>query len=309
MKELLNQHGTLLIDEPLSKHTTFRIGGSAKYFIYPKNEISLLRIIEICKKYNKEYKVIGKGSNLLCSDDDFDGVVICLDKNFTDYNFEDDGLCYVQAGMSLVFLANESAKSSLSGLEFASGIPATVGGAVYMNAGAYKRNMSDIINRVYVLKDDHIVWMDNKECDFSYRHSVFQLHPEWIILGCELQLEKGDADEIRDLIDARRKRRMDSQPLNKPSAGSVFRNPSEAPAWKLVEDSGLRGKQIGGARVSDKHANFIVNEGGAKATDVGSLVELIQETIKARYGIELKMEVEKFNWKSLRTTKQNKESQ
>lgn len=296
IEEKLRSHGDLEIDVPLSKHTTFRIGGKCKYFIYPKNEMSLLRIIELCKENNVAYRVFGKGSNLLCSDEDYDGVIICLDRYFNEIQIENDGHIYAQAGVSLILLAHEAMKASLSGLEFASGIPATLGGAIYMNAGAYKSNMANIIQKVYVLKDDSCVWMNVNELDYSYRHSIFHENRDWIILGADIKLEQGVQSEIKALMDSRRGRRMSSQPLNKPSAGSIFRNPETYPAWQLIEEIGYRGKQLGGAKVSEKHANFIVNEDNAKAVDVDNLVKEIQEEVRKKYQIEMKMEVEKFNW-------------
>lgn len=296
IEEKLKAHGDLEINVPLSKHTTFRIGGNCKYFVYPKNEMSLLRIIELCKENKIEYRVFGKGSNLLCSDADYDGVIICLDRYFNEFQMEEDGHIYAQAGVSLILLAHEAMKASLSGFEFASGIPATLGGAVYMNAGAYKSNMANIIEKVYVLKDDSCVWMDVDKLEYAYRHSIFHEHRDWIILGASIRLNKGNQSDIRALMDSRRARRIASQPLNKPCAGSVFRNPDEYPAWQLIEEIGYRGKMIGGAKVSDKHANFIVNENNAKAIDVYKLVVAIQEEVQKKYQIEMKMEVEKFNW-------------
>ncbi|NBK96988.1 MAG: UDP-N-acetylmuramate dehydrogenase [Erysipelotrichia bacterium] len=296
MEEKLQSHGDLEINVPLSKHTTFRIGGICKYFVYPKNEMSLLRIIELCKENKLAYRVFGKGSNLLCSDDYYDGVILCLDRYFNEIQIEEDGQIFAQAGVSLIYLAHEAMKASLSGLEFASGIPATLGGALYMNAGAYKSNMADIVKKVYVLKDDSCVWIDVDELAYAYRSSIFHHHRDWIILGARLQLKKGEQSEIKALMDSRRERRLASQPLNKPSAGSVFRNPQTYPAWQLIEEIGYRGKQIGGAKVSDKHANFIVNEDHAKASDVDALVKAIQKEVHEKYQIEMKMEVEKFNW-------------
>lgn len=296
IEELLETHGDLELDAPLSKHTTYRIGGRAKYLIYPKSELSLVRIVEVCKAQGLPYKVFGKGSNLLCSDNYYEGVVICLDRYFTDFNFEEDGTCIAQAGVSLIMLSNGAMKESLSGLEFASGIPATVGGAVVMNAGAYRSDMSAIVERVYVLRDNECVWIEKSDLDYGYRHSLFLNHPDWVVLGVEIKLHDGDQKEIRDLIDSRRQRRKDSQPLEKPSAGSVFRNPNDAQAWELIDKCGLRGKSIGGAKVSEKHANFIVNEGDATAEDIDQLVLLVQNAVFEKYGVHLKMEVEKFNW-------------
>lgn len=194
-------------------------------------------------------------------------------------------------------LAHEAMKNSFSGLEFASGIPGTLGGAVFMNAGAYKSDISQILKEVYVLKDRSIVVMRAEELEYAYRHSIFQSHRDWIILGARLQLEKGDQKEIRDLMDSRRKRRMSSQPLDKPCAGSMFRNPKDYQAWQLIEEIGMRGTRIGGAMVSEKHANFIVNEDNARAEDVIQLVEVIQKEVRKRFGVELITEVERFNWK------------
>lgn len=299
--EILEKNGDLELDAPLSKHTTYQIGGKAKYLVYPKNEISLMRIVALCKQENLPFKVFGKGSNLLCSDNDYDGVVICLDRYFNEFNMEEDGTCLAQAGVSIILLAHQAMQNSLSGLEFASGIPATLGGVVAMNAGAYKSNISQIIKRVYTLINDECVWLEKDMLDFAYRHSIFQQHPDWIILGVELKLQPGDQKEIRELVDARRQRRRESQPLEKPCAGSVFRNPKDFQAWELIEGCGLRGRQIGGARVSEKHANFIVNEGNATAKDIDQLVLLVQNTVFEKYGVHLKMEVEKFNWDDTKT--------
>lgn len=293
----LQTYGDVECNEPLKKHTTFRIGGEARYFIYPKNEICLMRILEILKEEQIAHKIFGKGSNILCGDDFYDGAVICLDRYFTDFYFEADGICVAQAGCSIILLAHEAMKQSLSGLEFASGIPGTLGGAIFMNAGAYRSDISMLLQSVFVLKDGRCEWIDVQELDYSYRHSKFQTQRDWIILGARLQLKKGDQKEIRDLMDARRKRRMETQPLNKPCAGSMFRNPENAQAWELIEKIGYRGKRIGGAMVSDKHANFIVNEEDASAKDIIALVSEIQQRIKQEFDIDLRTEVERFNWK------------
>lgn len=292
----LEQFGDVLVNEPLLQHTTLKVGGKAKYFVYPKNEVHLMSLLNFIKEYELDYKIIGKGSNLLASDDDYDGVVICLDRYFDEVVFEKN---YVSAyaGGSIIYLAYEAMKRGLSGLEFASGIPGTIGGAVYMNAGAYKCEIKDILDAVWVLKDNECVWMKADECEFAYRTSIFKKHPDWIILAVRFHLTEKDPQEIKDIMDSRRARRMASQPLDKPSAGSVFKNPDDHPAWHYIEESGLRGKRINGAMVSCKHANFIVNEDHAKAQDILDLIELIQCTVKEKFGIELKTEVECFNWK------------
>ena len=280
---------------PLSKMTTLRIGGVARYVVYPENTLSLQGVMNKLNQNHIPYKVIGKGSNLLCSDEPFDGVIIRLDRYLCNAYFDNEHLV-AEAGCSIIALSYEAMKNELSGLEFASGIPGTVGGVTFMNAGAYKSSMADVIDSVSVYRDGKIEWIQNADCGFSYRTSIFQKHPDWIILAVKMTLQKGDQKEIRELMDSRRERRMNSQPLDKHSAGSIFRNPEEIPAWKLIEGAGFRGKRIGDAVVSEKHVNFIVNENHASAKDFITLVTDVQKAVKDKYDIDLYMEVEKFNW-------------
>lgn len=281
---------------PLSKMTTLRIGGVARYVVYPENTLSLQGVMNKLNQYHIPYKVIGKGSNLLCSDEPFDGVIIRLDRYLCNAYFDNEHLV-AEAGCSIIALSYEAMKNELSGLEFASGIPGTVGGVTFMNAGAYKSSMADVIDSVSVYRDGKIEWIQNADCGFSYRTSIFQKHPDWIILAVKMTLKKGDQKEIRELMDSRRERRMNSQPLDKHSAGSIFRNPEEIPAWKLIKGAGFRGKRIGDAVVSEKHVNFIVNENHASAKDFITLVTDVQKAVKDKYDIDLYMEVEKFNWR------------
>ena len=281
-------------DGPLSTMTTLRIGGPARYVVYPDSMVALDALMRLLKKDSIPYKVIGKGSNLLCSDNVFEGVVIRLDK-FDDFYFLGNDLI-AQAGCSIIALSYQAMKQGLSGLEFASGIPASVGGVTFMNAGAYKRSMSDVIDSVFVYRDEKFEWMRNEECEFTYRHSIFHSHPDWLIIAVRIHLETAPVTEIRDLMESRRKRRMDSQPLDKPSAGSVFQNPEEMPAWQLIDGIGYRGYRIGGAMVSEKHVNFIVNEDHATAQDFLTLVNQIKRLVEEQYHIRLHMEVERFNW-------------
>ncbi len=280
---------------PLSKMTTLRIGGVARYVVYPENTLSLQGVMNKLNQNHIPYKVIGKGSNLLCSDEPYDGVIIRLDRHLCNAYFDNEHLV-AEAGCSIIALSYEAMKNELSGLEFASGIPGTVGGVTFMNAGAYKSSMADVIDSVSVYHDGKIEWIQNADCGFSYRTSIFQKHPDWIILAVKMTLQKGDQKEIRELMDSRRERRMNSQPLDKHSAGSIFRNPEEIPAWKLIEGAGFRGKRIGDAVVSEKHVNFIVNENHASAKDFITLVTDVQKAVKDKYDIDLYMEVEKFNW-------------
>ena len=281
---------------PLSKMTTLRIGGVARYVVYPENTLSLQGVMNKFNQNHIPYKVIGKGSNLLCSDEPFDGVIIRLDRYLCNAYFDNEHLV-AEAGCSIIALSYEAMKNELSGLEFANGIPGTVGGVTFMNAGAYKSSMADVIDSVSVYRDGKIEWIQNADCGFSYRTSIFQKHPDWIILAVKMTLQKGDQKEIRELMDSRRERRMNSQPLDKHSAGSIFRNPEEIPAWKLIEGAGFRGKRIGDAVVSEKHVNFIVNENHASAKDFITLVTDVQKAVKDKYDIDLYMEVEKFNWR------------
>lgn len=297
VQEKLAVYGRVLCNESMKKHTTYRIGGTVDYFIYPKNELALTRILQILQEENIPYHVLGRGSNILCSDAHFHGAIINLDRTLNDFFFEEDGVLLAQAGCSIINLSVEAMKRSMSGLEFASGIPGSIGGALYMNAGAYKANIASLLKGVYVWKNGCTEWMNPKDLDYDYRHSIFQKHKDWLILGACFQLNKGDRKEIEASMDSRRQRRMDAQPLNMPCAGSVFRNPESIPAWKLIEQLGLRGYEIGGAQVSLKHANFIVNKNGeAKAKDVLDLISLIQTKAKEEYGIDLITEVEHLVW-------------
>ncbi len=292
--EELSAISTTERDVPLKKMTTLRVGGEAAYVVYPENEMSLDAVMRIIRKNSIPFKVIGKGSNLLCGDGRYEGVIIRLDRHFTDFFFDGEYVT-VQAGCSIIALAQEAAKRGLSGLEFASGIPATVGGTVFMNAGAYKASMSDIVEEVFVYRDGSLCWMEKNSFEYAYRTSIFQKHPDWIITAVRMKLQKGDPDEIRQLMENRRERRFATQPLNYPSCGSVFRNPEGMNSWKLIDEIGYRGHVHGGACVSQKHPNFIVNLGNATARDYLELVEEIQQKIKDQFGITLKTEMEKFN--------------
>ena len=286
----------VLENEPMSKHTTYRVGGKARYFVYPKNEVALMRVLQLAKTHQVETKVVGKGSNLLVSDDDFDGIIISLDRYFNEVMF-DGNTVSAYAGQSIIYVAYEAMKRGLSGLEFASGIPGTVGGACYMNAGAYKSELKDVIDAVWVLKDNKCVWMDPSECEFGYRMSIFKKQPEWIVLAVRFNLTPKDPIEIKEVMDNRRQRRLDTQPLDKPNAGSVFKNPEGNFAWKLIDECELRGKSVNGAKVSEKHSNFIINDNQATAQDILDLIELIQDTVYEKCQVSLKTEVECFNWK------------
>lgn len=295
--ERLETYAQVRTDELMSKHTTYHVGGRVDYYIYPMNFTALMCILHILDEERIPFFTMGRGSNVLFGDTPFHGAIINLDRTLNEFYIEPNGLMTAQAGCSIINLSVEALKKNLSGLEWASGIPGSVGGALYMNAGAYKSDMSKIVREICVLKDNSICWMTNEEADFSYRHSIFQKQKNWIIMACRIQLAAGNRDSIRNLMNSRRERRMSTQPLDKPCAGSVFRNPKEMPAWKLIDDMGLRGYQIGGAKISEKHSNFIVNENNtATASDVRQLIQLIREQAMEKYGIRLITEVEQLNW-------------
>ena len=287
--------GKIIVDEPLKKYNTYKIGGNAKYIIYPKNEEKLIILLKYIKENNIKYKVIGKGSNLIFSSKPYDGVIIKLDE-FNNLDIEDT-IVTVGAGYSIMKLAIEMTKKGLSGLEFATGIPGSVGGAVFMNAGAYNSDMGYIVSEVKVIDPNfNIVTLYNSDLDFHYRTSFLQKNPEYICIEAKLVLKHGDRKEMIEIIEDRKQRRLLTQPLEFPSAGSVFRNPDIAPAGKLIEDAGLKGKTIGGAMISKKHANFIINTGGATGEDIYNLINLVKNEIKKKTGVELKQEQEFVNW-------------
>ena len=288
--------GLLLENEPLSKHTTFRVGGPARCLVIPNSKQSLVETMKLINKYELPFKVIGRGSNLLPSDRLFEGIIVKCDKGLD--HVEIDGTqVTVGAGVSTILLANKVAKCELAGLEFISGVPGSVGGAIYMNAGAYNREIQDVLVKALILDEaGELKWLTVEEMGFSYRQSILQTHKNWIVVEAVLQLEKGSYEEIMELMKARNVRRIESQPTNLPSAGSTFRNPLPHYSWQLIEKSGLRGVRIGGAEVSQKHCNFIVNVGGATATDIYELIQHVQAVVFEKHGIQLHPEVEMFNW-------------
>ena len=290
-----NNIGKYLENESLSKHTTYRVGGKAKVFVYPKNVEKLILLLKKLRKDNIKYKILGNGSNTLFSDKEYDGVIINLD-SFDRVTYFRSSV-RAEAGVNLMKLSNQVVKKGYSGLEFATGIPGTIGGAIYMNAGAYKSDMGYVTRSIKVLTPKlEVITMTNKELDFHYRSSFLQKHKDYICLEATIQLRKSDKNMLQEIVDDRRKRRMESQPLEYPSAGSVFRNPEDMFAGKLIEDLGFKGYSIGGAKVSEKHANFIINYNNAKGEDIKKLIELLKEKVKEEYNVELKCEQEFVNW-------------
>ena len=286
----MNGQFGLEIDNALTKdYTTYKLSGTIKKIIFPDSICQLLKLLEYLKINQIKYMVAGFGSNLVFIKD-YDGVVIKLDK-LNELKI-DGNLVTVGAGYNLMKLSIKTAKLGLSGLEFASGIPATVGGAIYMNAGAYKSDMSEIVKEITVIDDNlELKKITNKELNFGYRTSLLK-EKKYICVSAMLELQPGDKDEILKLIKERKERRLKSQPLEFPSAGSVFRNPEGDYAGRLIEELGFKGKKVGDAMVSEKHANFIVNVGNASGEDVKKLIIEIQNKVKEVYGIKLIVEQE-----------------
>lgn len=293
IEEFLKEHGEYYSDKCFKDLTTIKMGGGIKHYCLPNSVNDLKDIITYLRERKIDYKIIGNGSNLICGSSFYDGVVICL-KKLNNFELSNTSL-YVEAGVMVPFLANVLAKQGLSGLEFAGGIPGNIGGLIYMNAGAYKCSIGDVIEKVLVLKNDELVWMNNDELEFSYRHSLFQEHPHWVIVAAYLKLENKDSEEIFALMNDRLNRRKNTQPLDMPSAGSCFRNPEGTFAWKLIDELGYRGYKKNGVTVSNKHSNFIVNEQDGTAEDYLAIAYDIIDKVKKQYNIKLVMEVEKFN--------------
>lgn len=277
--------------EPMSRHTTFKIGGKADAYIKVTSLANLRKILVECKKNNEDFILLGNGSNVLVSDEGIRGTVIRLDGDFRFISLIDETTIYCGAGASLAYLCKFALKCGLTGLEFAWGIPGTVGGAVYMNAGAYDGEMKSIVHSVsHITKDGDIGRIEKENLDFGYRTSVYRKN-NYIITGVAVKLKKGDPQEIQEKMDDFMSRRTSKQPLEFPSAGSVFKRPKGNFAGALIEECGLKGKSVGGAQVSEKHAGFIVNKSNATACDVKNLVKEIQDTVLKETGYNLECEL------------------
>jgi len=281
---MINKYGKVLENQNIKDYTTYKLFGKIKTIIYPNNIEDLIELLKHLKKEKTKYLVIGNGSNLILKKD-YNGVIIKLDK-FDQLEINDD-IVTVGAGYSLMKLALKTANLGLSGLEFASGIPGTIGGALYMNAGAYNSSMSDIILETQVLDENlNIITLTNQQLNFGYRYSILK-QKDYICLNAKMKLKKRNKEEILNIIKTRKEKRLQSQPLEFPSAGSVFRNPEGMYAGKLIEDLGLKGENIGDAYISEKHANFIINKGNASGEDIDKLITLIKKQVKEEYDIEL----------------------
>lgn len=291
-KELLNilEEDSIKIDEPMKKHITFRVGGPADFLVKPKTEEQLSDIIKFANKENIPYLIIGNGSNLLVKDGGIRGIVIELSDNFNDYEI-DGKIIKAQSGVLLSILGRNALKNSLTGLEFAAGIPGTLGGALAMNAGAYGGEMKDVVKSVRLMDTQgNVVEFSNEQMEFEYRKSILS-RTDYIVLSAVMELQEGNYDEIKNTMADFANKRTTKQPLNFPSAGSTFKRPEGYFAAKLIDDCGLRGLTLRGAQVSDKHCGFVINMDQADAKSILDLMFVVKSTVNAKFGIMLEEEV------------------
>lgn len=282
--------GALLTEELLGNHTTFRVGGKADAFLSVQNEEQIKNAIKVCEKYSVPFFILGNGSNLLVSDEGYRGLVIAIGNDMAEVSIEGNSVT-AQAGALLGSVSQAAAKSGLSGMEFASGIPGTIGGAIVMNAGAYDGEMKNIVTQVRVLtKEGEILTLSGEELEFGYRMSRVK-REKLIVLSVTMLLEKKEQSAIYEKMNDFAKRRREKQPLEYPSAGSTFKRPEGMFAGKLIMDAGLRGYAVGDAQVSEKHCGFVINRGNATAKEVQTVIEDVQKKVKETFNVELETEV------------------
>ncbi|MBQ6408644.1 MAG: UDP-N-acetylmuramate dehydrogenase [Butyrivibrio sp.] len=280
----------ILINELMSRHTTFRTGGPASLFIRPRTTEEIKGVLKLLKRSEVDFFILGNGSNLLVSDKGYDGVIISL-ANFDDIKIEDETKVIAQAGAMNSAIASLARDNSLTGFEFAAGIPGTIGGAMIMNAGAYGGEMKDITAKVTVLSSDgEVIKLDGQAMKFGYRTSAIK-GKKFVVLSVLLELQKGNKDEIAGKMQELALKRKDKQPLEFPSAGSTFKRPEGYFAGKLIEDSGLRGFSVGGAAVSEKHCGFVINKGNATSSDIYNLIKHVQDKVYEDFSVKLEPEV------------------
>ena len=282
----------ILIDEPMSRHTSFKVGGPADIMFLPSSAGEIISVLNLCKSNDIPFTVIGNGSNLLVSDKGIRGVVIKIGKNMSSVALQSENVIYAQSGASLAMVASVALNNNLAGFEFASGIPGTVGGAMLMNAGAYGGEIKDVaVAGEFLTFDGEIIKLEGDTQGFGYRKSAYEVL-DGIVLGAWFKLEKVDSNiGIKELMADLNKRRKDKQPLEYGSAGSTFKRPEGMFAGKLIEDCGLKGYTVGGASVSEKHAGFVINTGGATCDDVLSVIRHVRKTVSEKFGVVLELEV------------------
>lgn len=287
-------------DELMSKHTTMKIGGPCDILVMPESIDDIQKTIQYAIKNNIQWLVLGNGSNTLVSDEGIRGIVIRIGNNFSKIKVDDDKI-FAQSGASIPLVSQIAKKNALSGLEFACGIPGTVGGCTRMDAGAYGGQMADVVESVKCLDTNkmEIVEFKNSELDFGYRHSIFSDKKNYIILEVTYKLLHGDAEKIKQKMDENNLARHTKQPLEYPSVGSIFKRPQGYFVGKLVSDSGLRGVSVGGAQVSEKHTGFIINKSNATFKDVMDLIKLVQDTVYKKFGVKLEVEPEIIGGKNV----------
>ena len=295
LKDLCHITGeeNVLTDELMSRHTTFRIGGPADFFVTPEKKEQIGQIIELCRGRNIPYYIVGNGSNLLVGDRGYRGVIIQVFKKMNQIRAEGEKI-YAQAGALLSKVAAAALEASLTGLEFASGIPGTLGGALRMNAGAYGREMKQVTESAQVLTPDgEILVIPVDELGMSYRTSVISRN-DYVVLEAVLKLHRGSQEEIRACMEELKEKRVSKQPLEYGSAGSTFKRPEGYFAGKLIEDAGLRGFRVGDAQVSEKHCGFVINRGAATAAEVVQLMDQVRMRVKEKFGVDLEPEVKRI---------------
>lgn len=279
--------------EPMEMHTTFRVGGPADYFVLPETKEELRETVLLCRREEMPYYILGNGSNLLVSDKGYRGVIIQVFKSMN--KIRADGNCiHAQAGALLSAIAARALEKSLKGFEFASGIPGTLGGACVMNAGAYGGEMKQVLKQVTVLDSEgNILAIPSEDLEMGYRTSIIAKEGH-IVLEAVIELEEGNEEEIRSLMEELKNKRVEKQPLEYPSAGSTFKRPEGYFAGKLIQDSGLRGFSVGGARVSEKHCGFVINKDHATAADIAELMRRVSQCVEEKFGVALEPEVKRL---------------
>ena len=279
-----------LCKESLKKHTTFKVGGEAEFIAIPENIQQVIQLLKFLREENIKYYFLGKGSNVIFRDEGFDGVIIKT-ANLNKIEFADENTVYVQSGVVLNVLCKVLQEKSLAGLEFCYGIPGNVGGGLYMNAGAYGGEISSALVEVeYIDENCNLQKIKAEDCEYSYRHSVFQSR-NWFITGATFTLTKGNKDDILSFMEDIMQRRITKQPLDKPSAGSSFKRPAGYFAAALIEQCGLKGCSVGGAQVSEKHSGFIVNTGDATCKDIVALAEYVEKVVLEKTGVTIEKEM------------------
>lgn len=297
MIKQLEKYGTVIEHASLKNCNTYHIDSKAKILVSPNSIKDLISIIKIIKDNKEKYFVLGRGSNIVLNDREYDGVVILLNKLNGVEIHPDKNMVYAEAGVNLAKLAMDTINASLTGLEFATGIPGSVGGSIYGNAGAYNSCILDYVQSVTVLDEFlNVKIIEHEDITYGYRTSMFKENKKYIILAAKFFLKLGDKENSLEMVEDRRRRRIESQPLEYPSAGSVFRNPEGDFAGRLIEECGLKGYAIGGAEVSEKHANFVINKNKASGQDIHDLINYIHDTVYQKTSVDLHIEQEFIDW-------------